>query len=372
MKRVVDIFGVALAVMGLTLSAGVAVPSTNARLRDLPPMSSSRAAHTMTTLEDGSALIVGGFIADEKQIAGVEMFDAKRRLFRTVRNAITPRHSHTATLLPNGRVLIAGGYDARARRLDAAEIFDPATSQFVPAGRMTVPRADHTAVPLRDGRVAIIGGSSTGWTILDSIELYDPSTGEFTDLGRMNVPRMSNTSVLLRDGRIFIAAGRRGRGATLEIYRTTEIFDPATGRSTRAADMHIARHKHDAVVLADGRVLITGGSDENDSHGRYDSAEIFDPVRNIFVPAARMRMARYKHRGSSKLLPNGKALIAGGAAQAELYDPATDTFDLVASASQLHGHFSAVGLLPDHRVLITGGYARPDSPSSGAWIYDEL
>lgn len=370
MKPVADLFRVALAVTSLSLSAGVAASSENALLRDLPPMNSPRAAHTMTTLEDGSALIVGGFIGDEKQIAGVEVLDAKQQLFRALRNAITPRHSHTATLLPNGHVLITGGYDAQARYLDTAEIFDPATSQFAPTGRMTVPRADHTAVPLPDGRVAIIGGSSTGWTILDSIEFYDPSSGKFTQLGLMKAPRMSNTSVLLRDGRIFIAAGRKGRGATLEIYRTTEIFDPATGRSTRAADMHIARHKHDAVVLADGRVLITGGSDENDSRGRYDSAEIFDPVRNIFVPAATMRMARYKHRGSSQLLPNGKALIAGGAAQAEMYDPATDTFELIPGQSQLHGHFSAVALLPDRRVLITGGYARPDSPSSGAWIYE--
>jgi hypothetical protein len=134
--------------------------------------------------------------------------------------------------------------------------------------------------------------------------------------------------------------------------------------------MRIRRHKHDGVLLADGRVLITGGSDERDGRGMYGSAEIFDPARNSFMPAATMNKARYKHRGSSLLLPNGKVLIAGGAAQPELYDPSTDTFTLLDSESRLHGSFSAISLLSDHRVLITGGYFRPDSPSKGAWIYE--
>jgi hypothetical protein len=333
-------------------------------------MSSSRAAHTISTLEDGSALVVGGFIANEKQIAGVEVFDAKRQQFRMIDNAMTPRHSHTATLLPDGRVLITGGYDLQANYLDTAEVFDPATARFALAGNMTVPRADHTAVRLADGRIAFIGGTSTRWTILDSIEIYDPKNGEFSEAGRMSVPRMSHTSVLLSDGRIFIAGGRNGRGSTVQIHNSSEIFDPRTGQSQPSTHMQTRRHKHDAVALADGRVLITGGSNEHDSRGRYDSAEIFDPARNAFMPAAKMHMARYKHRGSSVLLPSGKVLIAGGATRAEMYDPTTNTFAPVAGESRLQGHFPAVALLPSRGVLITGGYASPDSTSRSAWIYE--
>lgn len=369
MKRIVNVVCALLAVTGLPPSPGFASPAENDLMRDLSSMGSSRAAHTITTLADGSALVVGGFIADEKQIAGVEVFDARRQQFRTIDNAIHPRHSHTASLLPDGRVLIAGGYDLQARYVDTAEVFDPATARFTHAGNMTVPRADHTAVVLADGRIAFIGGTSTGWTILDSIEIYDPKTGEISAAGRMSVPRMSHTSVLLSDGRVFIAGGRNGRGSTVQIYNSTETFDPSTGQSRPCAHMQTRRHKHDAIALADGRVLITGGSNEYDTRGRYDSAEIFDPTRNAFMPAAKMHMPRYKHRGSSLLLPNGKVLIAGGATQAEMYDPTTNTFALVTGESRLQGHFPAVALLPARRVLITGGYASPDSPSRGAWIY---
>ena len=158
------------------------------------------------------------------------------------------------------------------------------------------------------------------------------------------------------------------RRSSLKIHNTAEIFDPRTGRSVATADMRMGRDKLDGVLLADGRVLITGGTDGQVV--RVDSAELFDPLRNSFTPAAKMNKARYKHGGSSLLLPNGKVLIAGGAVQPELYDPVTDTFTLLNSESRLHGSCSAVAMLQDHRVLIAGGYFRPDAPSQGAWLYE--
>jgi hypothetical protein len=42
------------------------------------------------------------------------------------------------------------------------------------------------------------------------------------------------------------------------------------------------RHKHAAATLADGRVLITGGSDVRDDRGQYRDAEIYDPQSERF------------------------------------------------------------------------------------------
>lgn len=120
-------------------------------LKELPPMNVARAGHTLTTLNDGSVLVVGGFTTEENQIANVELFDPEQRRFQVIDNAITPRQSHTASMLQDGRVLIAGGYNAGAKYLDTTEIYDPATRRFAPAGRMTIPRAGHLAVTLDDG-----------------------------------------------------------------------------------------------------------------------------------------------------------------------------------------------------------------------------
>jgi hypothetical protein len=133
--------------------------------------------------------------------------------------------------------------------------------------------------------------------------------------------------------------------------------------------MGVRRHKHDGVVLLDGRVLITGGSDERDNEGAYDTTELFDPGSGTFTAGPVMKRPRYKHNGSSVLLPSGVVLIAGGAPQAEIYDPRGRGFLLVAGDARMVGQFSAVAHLNHGGALITGGYGNGGGPRSSAWLY---
>jgi hypothetical protein len=133
--------------------------------------------------------------------------------------------------------------------------------------------------------------------------------------------------------------------------------------------MRIRRHKHDAVLLPDGQVLVTGGSDERDDRGVYDSSELFDPKTGTFTHGPPMRLGRYKHAGSSLVLRNGLVLIGGGAPQAETYDPRNHTFALVPGEPLMAGQFSAVALLKSGGALITGGYGNGGGPRSSAWVY---
>src|SRR4029079_11044594 len=113
------------------------------------------------------------------------------------------------------------------------------------------------------------------------------------------------------------------------LYASTEMYNEVTGTFSRAADMLVRRHKHDAIVLRDGRVLVTGGADERDGHGVYDTTELFDPKSGLFTAGPKMKLPRYKHNGSAMLLPNGDVLLTGGAPQAELYDPLRNAFSIV-------------------------------------------
>lgn len=142
--------------------------------------------------------------------------------------------------------------------------------------------------------------------------------------------RESHTATLLANGKVLIAGGHRGRRADVTVYSSAEIYDAATGKFTGAGDMTRRRHKHDSVLLADGRVLILGGSDERDGNGAYASVEIYDPTRRTFTPTANMNSRRYKLQGTAVLLSNGKVLVAGGADRAELFDPSRNTFTYVA------------------------------------------
>jgi hypothetical protein len=341
-------------------------------LRATASMHVARAAHTATTLPGGDVLIFGGFTGVESRTAQAELFDSRAEKFTPIAQPHDPRHSHTATRLTDGRVLIAGGMAADKNYLATAELFNPGTKTFRTAGRMTMARAGHEAVLLDDGRVLLVGGVGTGWTFLATAEIFDPRTGVFSATGSMSEPRESHVAIKLRDGRVLIAGGHRGRRAAAIISRTSEIFDPASGRFQEAAQMSVRRHKHDGVALDDGRVFIAGGADERDNEGVYSSAELFDPATARFQAMPDMRLGRYKHRGTIFVLSSGRLLLAGGATQAEEYDLLTGESEVVGGGTRMAGLFSATALLPDERVLITGGYGHGTGSRSSAWIYEPV
>lgn len=364
--------GLALAAAGIATESPTAAslaPQPAGTVRAASAMGAARAAHTATALADGNVLIVGGFTGHEAEVAGAELFDQQRERFERIAQPHVRRQSHTATRLHDGTVLIAGGMGEQQQYHDTAELYDPATRTFRTTGRMTTARSNHVAVMLADGRVLLAGGTGTGWTFLASAEIYDPRTGTFTATGTMAEPREGHAAARLQDGRVLVAGGHRGRGRAVVISRTAELYDAATGRFTPTGDMTIRRHKHDAVTLASGRVLVLGGADERDNEGVYSSVEVFDPAAGAFRAGTPMRAGRYKHRDTTVVLPDGRLLVAGGAPQAETYDPAAGTSHLVDGA-RLSGQFAAAAPLPGGRVLITGGYGSGRGPGAGAWLFE--
>lgn len=330
-------------------------------------MTTQRAAHTATLLPEGKVLVVGGFAGGGNTLASAEVFDPATNMFASAGNMNVSRAGHTATLLPNGRVLIAGGYNGSY--LASAELYDPAARTFTPAGRMVTARSGQVATLLIDGKVLLAGGVGTGWTFLTDAELYDPTTNTFTATGGMTTARESHTATLLRDGGVLITGGHQGRRSAITVYSSAEIYNPASGTFSAANDLTIRRHKHDATLLADGRVLITGGSDERDGRGAYRNAEVFNPDNGTFTTVGNMNAARYKLQGTTVVLNSGKVLIAGGANRAEVFDPVTNTFSLADGNMGTMRLFATATLLQSGQVLIIGGYDESQAVSANAWIY---
>src|SRR5207245_11631812 len=75
------------------------------------------------------------------------------------------------------------------------------------------------------------------------------------------------------------------------------------GVGTLASDaqLKIARHSHTATLLNDGKVLITGGENEN---GPVSEAEVFDPAAGTFLETGTLDTARADHTAS--LLADGR------------------------------------------------------------------
>ena len=192
------------------------------------------------------------------------------------------RLGHTATVLSDGRILIAGGENAGGP-VNQAEIFDPDTGAFSVVGSSVVARADHTATLLGDGRVLIAGGRHYT-TLLDSTELFEPATGTFLPVPvTLRRPRAGHSATVLADGTLLIAGGDEAGSA--------EILDPTTASSTLLpALLAIPRARHAATLLESGSVLIVGGAEVG--NGALDSAELFDPATLSFhLVASAMQVA---------------------------------------------------------------------------------
>ena len=330
-------------------------------------MNTKRAAHTATLLADGRVLIAGGFRQEgtaEIPIKSAETFDPKTNSFTAAADLNEERTGHTATLLPNGQVLIAGGWGVNGRS-STAELFDPQTGKFYDAASLNSPRASMTATLLDSGQILIAGGDSARSTPQLNAEIYDPGTNTFTPSGRLNQGRSAHTATLLNDGRVLLSGGRSGSS---NILAGAEIYNPKTGTFTPTGSMNRVRHKHAAVLLPDGNVLLIGGSDQNDWHGQYDSAEIYDTGTGLFTPTADLKSERFKLADAAVLLNKDYLLVGGGSRQIELFNTQNRQFTAGGELDNDY-YFSVLTLLQDGRVLITGGYDSQIRPSAKAWLY---
>lgn len=270
-----------------------------------------RALATATLLPSGKVLIAGGIAADTgHSTARTELYDPIANAWSPGAEMAVARSSHAATLLLNGKVLVAGGQNP-AGYIATAELYDPANDRWSMAGRMDAGYAGPHVALLQNGRVLLAGGETFGD---GRAELYDPSTNGWSNAGTAG--RVAQTATRLTDGRVLVT----GLGGEADLY------DPATNQWSAAARMLGDRDSPSASLLADGRVLVAGGT--TTSVGRQlwlSSAELYDPTSNRWSPAGCMGQARWEH--TSTVLPAKKVLIAGGdlpgvsLASTELFDP---------------------------------------------------
>jgi hypothetical protein len=357
---------VSIASLLMLVDAGLPPRELKQSVRRVATLHTARAAHTATTLRSGEVLVVGGMTAGGGGLASAELFDPAQNTLREIDALTDSRVSHTATLLTDGRVLIAGGYNGQY--LQSLEVFDPATKQFHPAGSLVEGRSGHTATLLPDGRVLFAGGVGRGWTFLRSAELYDPATGRSQSVGAMSVPRESQVATLLTDGRVLVIGGHNGRRQNMEVHASAEVFSVRTRRFEPTGSLVTPRHKHDAIRLADGRVLVIGGADHTD-RVHFASTEIFSPETGTFRPGPTMKHKRYKIAGTSALLPSGDVLVTSGGPVAELVDVQGGTVSEVAGRFPAAYRFAAVATLPRGEVLIVGGYSDGNENTNGIWRF---
>jgi hypothetical protein len=284
--------------------------------------------------------------------------------------------SAQTVIAATGELLLVGGDETidAVRNYSSAgtTIVEPATSLIRAEAPMAWRRWYPTLVTLSDGNVLVVGGRDAPGVPTITPELYTPGQGWRTLGGAKSAaafganyanwwyPRAflaptGRVGIVGHDGKIFTLAatgsgsitratanapaGHRalptlmyapGRVLALRASRKVSIINFSKAAPTVAATANVSaiRYWSSTTVLADGRVLLTGGSSAvNKLTGVSYHAEIWDPATGLWTRGASAKQPRLYH-SISLLLPDGTVLTGGGGApgprtqlNAEIYYP---------------------------------------------------
>jgi hypothetical protein len=386
-----------------TTTATATKPHVNGVWTTLPYLINNNPVHAVL-LHTGEAFVVSGSGDDES----LKIYNSSTLDFSagTITTRAMAYDSFCAglTILLNGNPFLAGGsrYDeinspGQELGLPNVSTYDTTTNVFVNLPPMAHGRWYATATELGDGRVMV----DSGWdqTAMNStVEIFTLGAGwspeypmNWNHDGVPSVPPFYMHQHLLPDGRVFYS------GQDTD----TKLFDPAVASTTTSGWTHVAwtnyglaagqgdRSYGTSVLLPlspannyDPRVMIMGGDVDNST----DTTELIDlgpctPTCATNTPAWKWgpKMSQRRVRNNAILLPDGKVLAIGGSLidveagtwsqavataslNADLYDPATNTFSSAGVNAYPHLDHSVALLLPDATVWFAGSQGPAAAP----------
>ena len=299
------------------------------------------------------------------------------------------------TFLPDGRLMVTGGHLYDSQGIDSATIYDPENDTWQAAESMqgqttSASPADSlwkngrwypTAITLADGGVFVCSGTLA--TSEPEPQPHPPNTRnnstpeiwddgpwkqltpfvEAVDLQQFLFPRFH----LAPDGRVFMA------GPGVDSF----FFDPAgVGTWVQSSSRHAGPREYAPSVMYDvGKIVFIGGGNDPGTHLPSQLVEKIDLTSPApqWQPAESMHFRRRQHNAT--LLPDGTVLVTGGTQGgggasgngfndltpgmpvhiAELWDPKSDRWTLMAPEQIDRCYHSTAVLLPDGRVMSAGG-----------------
>jgi len=313
-----------------------------------------------------------------------------------------PTHTH---LLPNSTVMIWPGDGVNG---DDPRVWNPASGAVTTLSRLGFDPfcSAHTFLP--DGRLFVAGGHIDNWVGLPDAAIYNPVNNTWTRQARMNLGRWYPTVTGLPNGDVLVVSGavdtpngtnplpqvwQAASGTwrdlssaqlTLPIYpymflapngsvfnAGPEVFTrylntAGTGAWTGVGNrtFNAMRDYGSAVMYEPGKILIVGGGDPP-----TNTAEVIDLYATNPAWRAVGSMSVARRSLNAVMLPDGKVLAVGGtrgpgfnnasagmpALTAELWNPATESWSVMAAGTVPRLYHSTALLLPDARVLSAGG-----------------
>ena len=280
---------------------------------DVESLNKPRKVPATVVLPDGSALVLGGYNSDDQPFSSTKIFAPSTRAWTSGPLLDKARGRPLAAVIDRGRILALSDDPSKDRQSvqTSGEILDSATGSWSPAGALPPLVSIGSIVALSDGRVLGIGFDGHDSDPAVNAYLYDGSRDAWT--GVAAPPLFGGMLVPLRDGGALMIGGiDAGEILTGDPRTTARVshFDAGSGRWTEVAPMSAPRIDAQAVPLADGRILVTGGTDAVTGTRTLISTEIYDPSTDRWAAAGDLGLARKD--GRAVLLADGTVLLMGG------------------------------------------------------------
>ena len=150
-------------------------------------------------------------------------------------------------------------------------LYDPDTNSWTGTGSLAASRQEHASAVGANGKPLLVGGADpaagmAGFRI-DS-ERSNPGTGTFSPGPPIPGRLQHADAIALADGRVMVSGGADGNAlSTVMAFQDDQVFN--------LANLPTARFFHASVVLNDGSVLVAGGI----SAALTDRTEIWNPSR---------------------------------------------------------------------------------------------
>jgi hypothetical protein len=251
-------------------------------------------------LLDGRLFLAGG--NKDQQLNGIvqtHLFDPASNLWSLGPNMAAARWYPTVTALRNGEMLITSG------RVNTPEV-------RTLAGNLRALTSASLSLPLYpwmdvapDGR-AFYSGPDQTLRALDTA-----GTGTWQTFGQRDaINRDYGGHALFDVGKMLVAGGGPSTKNALVVN-----LNGATPQVSTTSEMSYGRRQHNLTVLADGTVLATGGNSSGaglvDLNAGVYPAELWNPVTGQWRTLAAMQITRQYH-STALLLPDGRVLSSGG------------------------------------------------------------
>lgn len=326
----------------------------------------------------------GGTPDDYKQNTTGYLWNPTTNSFTEMNNPQHDMFCAGLAVLPNGDVFAGGG--GNESNLYKTSVFEVGNTAYQWRAGPTTLR-DHwygTAVALPSGGVVMSMGSDKGWNSTEVLADGTATTGQWTllegaDTGPVLATVGTPTSDIPNPGPDNKEYEVAGWYPYLSVAPSGKLFDAGpvprlyefdvigTGKvtqvGTRADQM---RTWGTSVMYDEGKILVTGGAVIRGEGATNSAVSISLSETGLEVRNA-APMAFQRAFQSAVMLPTGDVLMVGGnttgeqftseaaVLEGEVWNPTTNTWRTLAAAARPRTYHSAALLLPDGRVLATGG-----------------